>query len=206
MNWQEFYPAITSNKCEDIEWSIRFSYRTPEKDKPRVLLIGDSICNGYQNSVRALLEGRVNVTFWASSGCVTEKWYYRELEFVLEQENYGMICLNNGLHSGLSDIDDWSLAYEGVVKFIRAKLPDTLLSLTLTTPPREPGIREKVLEINRRTLAVAKKYELPVIDLFGAMDGLDRTEYWADNLHFTQPGIDIQAGIISEHVLERLKG
>lgn len=36
-----------------------------------VALVGDSICNGYQAGVRELLKGKMNVSYWISSYCVT---------------------------------------------------------------------------------------------------------------------------------------
>lgn len=40
---------------ENIEWSISYAYGLTDatRDLPRVLLIGDSICNGYQGGVSA---------------------------------------------------------------------------------------------------------------------------------------------------------
>ena len=50
IKWQDFAPATTSRGRENIEWSITYSYNATETGKPRVLLIGDSICNGYNGS------------------------------------------------------------------------------------------------------------------------------------------------------------
>ena len=43
---------------ENIEWSIAYAYGLTDetKDLPRVLLVGDSICNGYQSDVRNRLK------------------------------------------------------------------------------------------------------------------------------------------------------
>ena len=48
---------------ENIEWSVAYAYGLTDatKDLPRVLLVGDSICNGYQSGVRELLKGN---NFW----------------------------------------------------------------------------------------------------------------------------------------------
>ena len=54
---------------ENIEWSIGYAFHLTDqnKDLPRVLLVGDSICNGYQGEVQKRLEGKMNVSYWASS-------------------------------------------------------------------------------------------------------------------------------------------
>ena len=84
MKWQDFAPASTSREREGTEWSIHYAFNAVDTEKKRVLLIGDSICNAYNGVVRNLLDGRVNVSFWASSKCVTDPAYFRELDFMLD--------------------------------------------------------------------------------------------------------------------------
>ena len=65
--YHDFQPKVTSRVRESIEWSIRYSYRTEANDLPRVLLIGDSICNAYHSAVAARLGDDAVITYWASS-------------------------------------------------------------------------------------------------------------------------------------------
>jgi len=204
MKWQDFAPASTSRVREGIEWSITYSYNATEGGKPRVLLIGDSICNGYNGRVRDLLAGCVNVSFWASSKCVTDPDYFRELDFMLDAYPYDAVCFNNGLHSLTTDRTEWDAAYAAAVAFIRAKLPETKLSLTLSTPLKDPKLTAVSASLNETVLRLAEEQGLPVIDLFAEMDGLDREEYWSDTYHFRAPAIDMQAKCISAHVLAQL--
>lgn len=46
---------------ENTEWSISYAYHLTDgqKELPRVLLIGDSICNAYQSGVCSSLEGNI---------------------------------------------------------------------------------------------------------------------------------------------------
>ena len=110
VKWQDFAPASTSREREEIEWSITYSYNATQNGRPRVLLIGDSICNGYNGKVRELLHGDVNVSFWASSKCVTDPDYFRELDFMLDAYPYDAVCFNNGLHSISTDRAEWDAA------------------------------------------------------------------------------------------------
>ena len=86
---------------ENTEWSISYAYHMTDakKELPRVLMVGDSICKGYQSKVRSKLEGKANVTYWASSYCVTSPGYLRLLAFYLDEAEYDVIHFNNGLHS-----------------------------------------------------------------------------------------------------------
>ena len=43
---------------ENTEWSIYYGYHLTDQNRhlPRVLLVGDSICNGYQRGVAQIVE------------------------------------------------------------------------------------------------------------------------------------------------------
>ncbi len=204
MNWQNFAPKQTSRVREDTEWSIAYTFKALDESLPRVLLIGDSICNGYSDSVRTKLDGKVNVSFWASSKCVTDPDYFRELDFMLGAYKFDAVCFNNGLHSLGTNRAEWDAAYSSAVSFIMAMLPETKLSLTLSTPLNDVTLTSISASLNETVREVAKQNNLSVIDLFSAMDVLDREEYWSDTFHFKFPAINIQSDIISTHVLKIL--
>ena len=67
---------------ENIEWSTYYGFHLTDKNRhlPRVLLVGDSICNGYQAGVARALEGKMNVSYWISSYCVTSPGYLQRFE------------------------------------------------------------------------------------------------------------------------------
>ena len=89
--WQKYQLEKTSRTKEGIEWSSYYAYNAPDDTSPRVFLIGDSICYGYQDAVRRNLEGKVNVSYWASSKCVTDPMYLRHLDFFMDQNKYDLI-------------------------------------------------------------------------------------------------------------------
>lgn len=205
MNLKNYTLQNSSRQREDIEWSVSYSYNVSSNILPRVLLIGDSICNGYQNRVREMLDGRATLSFWASSKCVTDPDYLRELDFILDYMPYSLICFNNGLHSLYTDREEWITAYSSVLSFITQKLPNTLLSLTLNTPLKTAELTKISSELNCIVREEAKRLCLPIIDLFSPMDHLDRDQFWSDTYHFRPDAIQIQAEIIYSHVSERLK-
>ena len=201
MTWQDFAPRSTSRKRESTEWSITYSYDSLNETLPRVLLIGDSICNGYNGAVRGCLGGKVNVSFWASSKCVTDPDYFRELEFMLDARPYDAVSFNNGLHSLTTDRAEWDAAYASAVSFIRAKCPGAKLALTLSTPLMDPALTAVSASLNETVVRIAAEQGLPVIDLFALMDPLDREEYWTDTYHFRPAAIEMQAKRIADTVL-----
>ncbi|MCR5041875.1 MAG: SGNH/GDSL hydrolase family protein [Clostridia bacterium] len=193
----DYAPAFSSRQRENIEWSTTYAYNATDDTLPRVLLIGDSICNAYQGRVRELLDGRMNVSFWASSKCVTDPDYFRELDFILDERPYGSITFNNGLHSLNSDRTEWTAAYRAAVAFIRAKLPRAELFLMLSTPLKDEKLTVVSAELNETVKKIAEERSLPIIDLFSPMDGLDRERYWSDTFHFSPEAVGIQAELIA---------
>ncbi len=204
MSWRDYAPRSTSRKREAIEWSTTYAYNATDTSLPRVLLIGDSICNGYQGRVRALLEGRMNVSFWASSKCVTDPDYFRELDFMLDARHVDVITFNNGLHSLSSDRAEWDAAYAAAVSFLIHCAPQARVALVTSTPPRDARLAAISAGLNETVRRVAAERKLPVIDLFAAMDKLDREIYWRDTYHFAPDAIEIQANHISEWVISAL--
>ena len=204
MDWKKYTPETTTRRREAIEWSIFYGYNATDLTTPRVLLIGDSICNAYQNAVRERLDGRVNVTFWASSKCVTDPDYFKELCYMLQAYPYAMVCYNNGLHSLGTNRPEWIAAYSSAVRCIRETLPGTPLALTLSTPLKDAGLTALSAELNGYVRQIAEKENLPVIDLFSEMDVLDREEYWSDPYHFRAPAVAKQADKIAAIVLDTL--
>lgn len=204
MNYKDFQPKKTSRVRENIEWSTRYAYNATDLDSPRVLLIGDSICNGYQGAVRERLKDKANVSFWASSKCVTDPDYFRELDFILDEMPYSLISFNNGLHSLVSDKKEWDVAFNAAVDFIQAKLPETKLVLTLSTSLNEEWRTERSKALNAIVMKTAKRTGLPVIDLFTPTDALDKDKEMSDIYHFRAPAVGMQADIIAEKVVDIL--
>lgn len=197
MNYTDYMPANTSRVREDIEWSIHYAYDMKNEELPRVLLIGDSICNGYQTFVREKLAGKMNVSFWANSKCVTDPDYFRELEYILDYTKYNVISFNNGLHSLTTDRREWEAAYRAAIDFIEVKCPGVKMYITLCTPLKDPALTAVSKELNGYAVSLKKT----VIDLFTPMDALDRDEFWTDTYHFNDRAKDMQAEIITAAII-----
>ena len=121
---------------ENTEWSISYAYHLTDAKKslPRVLLVGDSICQGYQGKVRSKLEGKANITYWASSYCVTSPGYLRLLAFYLDEAKYDVIHFNNGLHSCETPVADYERSYRAALQLIKKKQPKAKIVWASSTP------------------------------------------------------------------------
>lgn len=189
---------------ENTEWSVDYSYNSKDETAPRVLMIGDSICNLYHRYVRELLGDRVNLSFWASSRCVTEKPYLRILDQILDVRPYSLVLFNNGCHS-LGKLEYCEPAYRSALRFIKDKLPDVKIAVVLATPNRKENITASINRLNGVARGIAEENGYPVIDLFSPMDVLDRgEENWVDDFHFTEKCCRMQARIVSDAIVEIL--
>ena len=198
ITYKDYQPEKTSRRREDIEWSIHYAYNAADAESPRVLLIGDSIVNAYQSVVRERLADKANVSFWASSKCVTDPNYFRELDFILDANRYALITFNNGLHSLTTPLPEWENAFCAAVDFIRAKLPDTKLCLTLSTALRDEALTVRVRALNEIAARAAEKRGLPVLDLFAQSCGFDRQADMTYTYPFRPHAIARQADRVAE--------
>lgn len=187
---------------ENTEWQRAYAYNLTDakRNLPRVLLIGDSIVNGYAGGVRQRLDRRMNISFWISSFCVTGPNYLKYLALHLEEGKYDVIHFNNGLHSLGTDTAKWASALEEALLLIRRKQPQARLIWATSTPinearSRDPAVRTaKVAELNAAgAKVVAKLGGIETDDLFALMKNLDRNKYWSDAFHFRKEGVTMLA-------------
>ncbi len=205
VDYRDYQPKTTSRVLEKIEWSITYTYDAPDNTLPKVLLIGDSICNGYNGAVAQKLDGKAVVSFWASSKCVTDKNYFRELDFMLDSYDHKFISFNNGLHSLTTDLEEWEYAYRQVIKFILAKKPASKLTITICTALNNVELNERVKVQNEIIMKIANDFGLPTVDLFTPTDSLDKDKEMSDEFHFKSNAINMQAEILAEHITKSLE-
>ncbi len=203
--YKEYQPLESSRMREAIEWTIIYMHNTNDQSIPRALLIGDSICNAYQTPVRNELNGKVNITFWAGSKCVTDPQYFEELSMVLSGNHYDVITFNNGLHSLGTDRREWETAYRQAVLFIRAKSPDAKLLLVTSTPTESPDSSNTSKELGDYAKKVAEELNLGVIDLYQITNDCEDKKPWSDGIHFKKPVVELQGKAVADAILNALK-
>lgn len=206
VKYTDYLSDKNTRQREDIEWSIFYSFNATDEKSPRVLTIGDSICYQYRDLLREKLSDKVNLTSWASAKCTNDVTFLKDLEHILEYNRYDIVTFNNGLHylSCPTVFDEWYDAYCKSLEFIKAKLPGIAVSIVSSTPVNNAEKNPTVIMLNEATKKIAEKFDMPLIDLYAAMDKLDREFYWSDEFHFNKPAREIQAQIMAEHILFRL--
>ena len=202
----ELYPVAENVRGhENTEWSTSYAYHLTDanKDLPRVLLVGDSICQGYQSKVRSKLEGSMNVTYWASSYCVTSANYLKFLGIYLDEASYDVIHFNNGLHSTDSNVADYTNMLSAAFTLIKTKQPEAKIIWASSTPLNTANETwaGKVVALNAAAAdAVAEAGGISTNDLYALMNPLDRATYWTDTHHYTSDGYELLASQIVEKV------
>ena len=83
---------------EQCEWIHSWCDETAQNDLPRVLLVGDSITNNYQEKVRGLLKGICYVDYISTSYAIDTKIYNQLVYAFMTDSKYDLIHFNHGLH------------------------------------------------------------------------------------------------------------
>lgn len=200
------YPVFENVRGhENIEWSGAYAFNLTDgkKDLPRVLLVGDSICVAYQEPLRNLLDGKMTVSYWVSSYCLTSPGYLQQLSFYLDEAKYSVVHFNNGCHSFSAKGEDWEKGLRAAFKMIRIKQPQAKIIWATTTPNKDANNNAKVVALNAiAAKVVADTKGIAVDDLFALMNPLDRALYWKDNYHFTTEAVNMQARQIADVCLK----
>jgi len=189
---------------EATEWIVSYAYNASDSKLPRVLLVGDSICNGYSAPTRDALAGSAYLAFFATSKCVTDKSYLRALEFFVDEYEFSFIHFNNGLHSLLTPLEEWGPALKDAVSLLKRKASRARLCWASSTPLADPALTEKAKALNGVAVAIMKEEGIPINDLFALMDPLDRKAHWCDTYHFREEAKAMQAKAVAACALSAL--
>ncbi|NBV47808.1 MAG: SGNH/GDSL hydrolase family protein [Verrucomicrobia bacterium] len=180
---------------------------------PRVLLIGDSILNGYQGKATKLLAGKANVDLWVNP--YNQSTHVNKvLGEVLDNGPYDVVVFNMGLHGwqeGRIKPGTFEPLTKGYVEVLKAKLPKAKLFWASSTPvtakgkPTElnPEINPNIIEQNRMAAKVMAEMGVPVVDFYGLLVE-KRHLARGDMFHWTTPAYDLIALAAVEAILREL--
>jgi len=191
-----------------------------KKDLPKVLIIGDSISNGYTKPLKELMEGQADISH-NPGNAQHSRFGLERLESWLGDEQWDVIHFNHGLHdlkyvdaNGKNTrsreighiqigLEEYGNNMEAIVK--RLKLTGAKLIFATTTPfPDEPSgpLREakQVGRYNRVALRIMKEQGVTVNDLHGfALPRLGEIQQ-PNNVHFTPAGSKALAIEVKQHI------
>lgn len=180
-------------------WGIKFG-KPANTNLPRVLLIGDSILNGYRRHVTADLAYEATVDAWVNPHFQSEK-LNKLLEQILEGQDYDVVHFNIGLHGwqeGRIKPDDFKPLTRSYVEMIRQKQPNAKLIWASSTPitvkdhplSLDPEANPRIVQHNRLAAEVMKEMDVPVNDFYELLvDKLHLAR--GDMYHWTWPAYEM---------------
>jgi hypothetical protein len=191
--------------------------------RPRVLLIGDSILNGYANTVIKRLSGKAYVDYWVTPACQSEG-FNKMLAMVLKNGPYDVIHINLGLHGfqrdrvvkGMAEkqprIPDGQFEplTKSFVEVMRKENPQGKIIWASTTPislrdkPSEldPQSNPIIVEHNRMAAKVMTEMGVPVNDLYTlSVKHLDLKQ---NDFHWKDGAKKLQGEAVADCVLKLL--
>ena len=194
-------------------------------NKPKILIIGDSISLGYTPYVKRQLSGLYRVYRISENAMHTRKGL-ENINRWLAEEDWALIHFNWGL---------WDMCYRTTVgsnKYVKDKLNgkqdipveeykknlETLVSILKSTksklvfvtstyvPKDEPGIfSEDVLRYNEAAKEIMNMHSIPVNDIYSESKEIhQRNGGGSDNAHFTQKGYKALADLIADFIKEQM--
>lgn len=192
--------TYTRDKYERWEWDNTRIIYANDDTRTRVLYIGDSISWGIRDVATPYCDEKILFDSFATSRSIDNPTFGDALKvFASQQPNRKAILFNNGLHGWhLEDYNEFGYHYENMVKFLLKEFNEPVIIVLCTTLSRESG-EQRIQVRNKITLEIAKKYNLPIIDLFSvSMQNKDKI---SDGIHYTDKGYTIFA----DTILNRLK-
>jgi hypothetical protein len=180
---------------------------------PRVLIIGDSICNGYRHTVVAKLKGKANVDAWVTPYHIAAPQLLKELKGYLAATHYDVIHFNHGLHGFGNRIPKgkYGELLENYLVEMQKAAPDAKIIWCATTPVNkqgdnavlDPERNPVVVKRNAIAAEIMKKHDVPVTDLYSLV--VNKPELRAgpkDQYHYNAKGTKLEGEYIAD-VLEK---
>ena len=185
---------------ETFEWDNVWWEQTEKKDAKRILYIGDSISCGTRRYVTILSGDKIMCDGFGTSKGLDNPYFKPTLELCINQQyKCDAILFNNGLHGWHLNIEEYGEYLDEMIKFL-LKFNKPLYILTSTDIVDAPEKVEVIKKRNEVVSSAAKKYNLPVIDLFEIAVS-DPALHNEDKVHFTDEGYKV----LAERILEKVE-
>lgn len=186
----------------------------PDPALPWVLLIGDSVTNGYGGKTIRQLNGKANVDLW-----ITPAWLGQELfqaaPPIVGMRPYRVIHFNeSGLHAwaeGRIPEGQYGPLMHSYLQLLQKAAPQAQLIWATTTPVTMAGAPGKldaldklIAERNQVCKTIMRKEGIPIDDLYGLL--LPHLDLAAgDRAHWTGKGYDLLADAAASSISSELQ-
>ena len=192
---------------EKFEWIRSWSDYAPNTDKPRVLLIGDSITNGYNEHVRELLRDACYVDFFATSYTIESGVYLANVRAFLADTKYDLVHFNFGLHGFHLERDEYKARVRALAEEIALEAKTLLVTSTPIRAQKSNELDLKNSAVIGRNEAIAEisaECGFPVDDLYTVARELPFELTAGDGYHYTTEGYKALAAVVAESIKANL--
>lgn len=190
-------------RLETFEWDRAWIEHANTNNLSRVFYIGDSISWATRGVATAKAEGKFYFDSFSTSKALDNPYFQDSVRMFAEQQGTRRaVVFNNGLHGWhLDDETEYAEAYEKMILFLLKEFDGTPLILLATTHVANEKREERVIKRNAVMMALAKKYNLPVIDFY-AISKKNADQLSPDGVHFSKQGYVLLAEELVEKVSE----
>ena len=194
MNSSTYEYKTPCERLETYEWDNVWWEQTNEKQAARVLYIGDSISCHTRRIATKKSDNTILFDGFGTSKALDNPFFLKSLRtFAEQQRDRVAVLFNNGLHGWhLDDEDEYAKGYENMIRFLLNEFKETPIILLLTTFVSDDERNKRVQTRNRVVSNLAKKYDLPVIDLYSVTKENSHLLY-SDGVHFVPEGYQLLA-------------
>lgn len=208
---QQEIKSVDNTVREDIEWANLWWAHAPDTKLPRVLLIGDSVTNGYHNDVDKLLKGKVNVDMVATSANICDPALLAQVRLAVGGYKHAVIHFNNGLHGWQLDDAAYEAGLSRLIALLRELSPQAKLvwghstPIVLTTDPATLDPKNAaVIRRNEIAARVMQELGIPVDDTYSVSVGHPEYRNVGDGYHYNQQGKTAQAEAVAKAIIPLL--
>lgn len=191
---------------ENYEWSRFWCQKTNDYTHPRILLIGDSITEGFHSELNQLMDGILNADAFVTSMGLNHESFCKGIQWFTDafRNDYSAVHFSNGLHAFDMTKGEYEAAYYQTVEYLLDSFPTARLILATSTPVYLPG-KERIIDPKKNSIVIernqvianiAQEMNLTIDDLYGYTLGNDdwRSD---DGFHYNEIGRRKQAEKVS---------
>lgn len=199
-------------KYEGIEWTNIWIPSADKSDLPRVLLIGNSITQGYYRFVEDSLQGKAYVARYTTSRGIIDPLLFEEIKNIIKHHKFKVIHYNNGLHGIYYTPEQYETGLKELVKVLK-KYGQGAELIGATSTRVLPGFKgwktdefnQKLIEKrNKILIKVCRENNIEVDDLYKVTK--NHSEWFsADKIHYNKDGYKELGNQVADYILKRIE-
>ena len=198
-------------KYEGTEWTNIWIPAANKNDLPRVLLIGNSITQGYYHFVKDSLQGKAYVARYTTSRGIVDPALLEEIKTIIKHRKFKVIHFNNGLHGYEYTPEQYEKGLKKLVKVLKkygqgAELIGATSTRVLAgfKSWKSDEYNQKLIETrNQIMFKVCRENNIEVDDLYAVTK--DHPEWFTDDkIHYKKIGFQKLGSQATKYILKKL--